>query len=439
MFVMLKKGWGFLVIELDYTYSAVKVDDLKKYESDILRIVSNFDSKKCEGSEYLGWYNYPLHIIDGLEKLQKVAFQIKKSSQVFVVCGIGGSYLGSRAVIEAIKGFYRTDVEIVYLGNTLDERYIKDAIDYLKDRDFSINVISKSGATLETALAFRLLKELLVKKYGEKYKDRIYVTTDEKNGCLRKFSDENNLQSFVIPSDIGGRYSVFTPVGLLPLAVAGVNIKEFVLGAIASYNDFQQKDISKNLAYQYAAYRYNQYVEGGKSIELFATYSPYLNMISEWWKQLFGESEGKLNKGLYPASVNFSTDLHSLGQFVQQGSKCLFVTQIKVVDEGKLFVSKDEEDFDGLNYVSEISFSDINMIAQSGTNKAHFEYGNVDTLGVAMRGTSEKSVGYLLHFMMCSCMISAYLLGVNPFDQPGVEFYKKEMKKILKSFQKSVD
>ncbi len=422
------------MIKLDYTYSSFGVNQLKKYEEEVLKIVEKFESKECEGNDYLGWYDYSNDAINILDDIEKIASKIKSESQVFVVCGIGGSYLGARAVIEAVKGFYNTDVEIVYLGNTLDERYIQDTLDYLKDKDFSVNVISKSGTTLETALAFRLLKKILMNKYGEEYINRLYITTDEKNGCLRKFSDENNICSFTIPSNIGGRYSVFTPVGLLPLAVAGVDIRDFISGAISSSKDFKEKNIEKNIFYQYAAYRYNQYVSNNKVVELFATYSPYLNMVSEWWKQLFGESEGKQGKGLYPASVNFSTDLHSLGQFVQQGSKCLFVTQLKIQREGNLFVEKEENDFDNLNYVCQISFENINRVAQLGTNKAHFEYGSVDTLSIVLCDLTAKSLGYLMHFMMCSCMISGYLIGVNPFDQPGVEFYKQEMKKMLKTF-----
>lgn len=431
---MLKKGCVLIVINLDYTYSSVKLEHLKKYEKDILKIVENFESRNCDGNDYLGWYEYPNSAVEILDDIERVARNIKNNSRVFVVCGIGGSYLGARSVIEAIKGFYNTDVEIIYLGNTLDERYIQDTIDYLKDKDFSVNVISKSGTTLETALAFRLLKKMLMDKYGDKYINRIYITTDEKNGCLRKFSDEKNICSFTIPSDIGGRYSVFTPVGLLPLAVAGVDVRAFVFGAISSFRDFKERNIDKNIAYQYAAYRYSQYICDKKVVELFATYSPYLNMVSEWWKQLFGESEGKQGRGLYPASVNFSTDLHSLGQFIQQGSKCLFVTQLKIQNNGKLFIEKEEDDFDNLNYVEKISFDRINQIAQSGTNKAHFEYGGVNTLGIVLENLTAGSLGYFMHFMMCSCMISGYLLGVNPFDQPGVEFYKQEMKKILKSF-----
>ena len=421
------------MIKLDYTYSSVDLNELKSYENDIKKIVSNFKKKDCAGNDYLGWYELPNDTnSELLHTINEAANKIKKDSQVLVVCGIGGSYLGARAVIEAIKGFYHSDIEIIYLGNTFDERYTKDIIEYLKNKDFSVNVISKSGGTLETAVSFRLLKELLEEKYGEDANSRIYATTDKRNGCLRKLVETENYNSFVIPGDVGGRYSVFSPVGLLPLAVSGVDIVKFIEGAKRAFEDFQIDSLENNIAYQYAAYRYNQYKEKGKSVEVFVSYSPYLNMIAEWWKQLFGESEGKDNKGLFPASVNFSTDLHSLGQFIQQGSKILFISQIKVLHKGNLFIKEDRKNIDGLNYLKDTSLEEINHAAQTGTNKAHYLEGNVDNISFVIENIDEMNIGYLLFTFMCSCMISAYLLNINPFNQPGVEFYKQEMKKILK-------
>ena len=309
------------MLSLDYTYSSLKIAGLKKYEDEIKKIVENFKNKECAGNDFLGWYELPNKIdYEMINSIMSAANKIKNNSQVLVVCGIGGSYLGARAVIDSIKGYYNTDVEIIYLGNTFDERYTKDVLTYLENKDFCVNVISKSGGTLETAVAFRLLKSLLIKKYGDSASERIFATTDEKKGCLREMANMEGYTSFIIPGDVGGRFSVFTPVGLLPLAVAGVDIEKFVEGARAFYKDFQKNSMEENIAYQYAAYRYHQYKESGKSVEVFVSYSSYLNMIAEWWKQLFGESEGKENKGLFPASVNFSTDLHSLGQFIQQGS-----------------------------------------------------------------------------------------------------------------------
>lgn len=421
------------MLKLDYTYSAFGLSKLKKYENRINNIVLNFKNKNCAGSDFLGWYEYPGAISEeDFVNLEKCAKKIRKQSNVFVVCGIGGSYLGTRAVVEAIKGYYKKDIEIIYLGNTFDENYTKDVLDYLKDKDFSVNVISKSGTTLETAISFRLLKDLLVEKYGDKANERIYATTDEKNGALRKMVEKEGYDSFVIPGDIGGRYSVFTPVGLLPLAVMGVDIKSFVGGAVISKQDFEKNTMEENVAYQYAAYRYYQYSKNKKKVELFASYSPYNAMLAEWWKQLFGESEGKEGKALFPASVTFSTDLHSLGQYIQEGNKLLFLTQLKFNREGNLFIKEDKDNMDGLNYIKEFSLSQVNGFAQDGTNKAHYEIGGVDTISICLEKMNEKSLGYLLYFFMFSCMISAYLLKINPFDQPGVEFYKREMKKKLK-------
>ena len=421
------------MLKLDYTYSSIKENNLKKYEKKINDIVLNFKNKNCAGSDFVGWYEYPTLISENdFSKLEKCAKKVRKQSSVFVVCGIGGSYLGTRAVVEAIKGFYKKEIEIIYLGNTFDERYTSDVLEYLKDKDFSVNVISKSGTTLETAISFRLLKELLFEKYGEKASERIIATTDEKNGALRKMVEKEGYESFVIPSDIGGRYSVFTPVGLLPLAVVGVDIKEFVNGAVLAKENFEKESIEENVAYQYASYRNVQYLKKKKKVELFASYSPYNAMLAEWWKQLFGESEGKEGKALFPASVTFSTDLHSLGQYIQEGNKLLFITQLKFDRAGNLFIKEDQDNMDGLNYIKEFSLNEINGFAQDGTNKAHYEIGNVDTISLCMEEMNEKTLGYLLYFFMFSCMISAYLLKINPFDQPGVEFYKREMKKKLK-------
>ena len=420
------------MIDLDYSFSLLNEIDLKKYEEKIKKIIIDFENHNCLGHDYLGWYDLPKKMYEQVKRINDVAKEIKNKCSVFVVCGIGGSYLGARAVIEAIKGFYKTDVEILYMGNTFDDRYTRDVLEYLEDKDFCINVISKSGTTMETAIAFRFLKDLLYKKYGEDGDKRIYVTTDESNGCLRRMTTENGYCSFVIPGDVGGRFSVFSPVGLLPLAVAGVDILEFLNGARTAMSDFKNFNDEENIFFQYAAYRYHQYIENKKNVEIFVSYSPYLNMIAEWWKQLFGESEGKDNKGLYPASVNFSTDLHSLGQFIQQGSKIFFITQLKVEETDNLMVNKDVQNSDGLNYLDGISLGEINKVAQEGTNKAHYYQGKVDCLTIKMEKVNENNVGYLLYFMMISCMISAYLLEVNPFNQPGVEFYKQEMKKILK-------
>lgn len=419
------------MIKTSYEYSDVKLSDLKKYEKRILKIVESFEKGETVGSDFTGWYDYPSKLSDDFfYKINNAADEIRKNSEVLVVCGIGGSYLGARAVIEALKGF-KNDIEIVYMGNTFDERYLVDCLQYLKNKDFSVNVISKSGSTLETAISFRLLKNLLKEKYGSSFNKRIYATTDAEDGLLLQMSKKNNYKIFDIPKNIGGRYSVFTAVGLLPLAVAGIDVKKFVEGAKTANNDLKSKIFEKNIAYQYAAYRYDKYKKGMSS-EMFVTYSPYLTMISEWWKQLYGESEGKERKGLLPTSVTFSTDLHSLGQYIQQGNKCVFLTQLKITGKGNVSVERDAKDEDKINYLCNFTLNDINNKAQEGTNIAHYSIGKVDHFTFLLDEINEKTIGYLLYLFMYACMISANLLKVNPFDQPGVEYYKKEMKKILK-------
>ena len=419
------------MIKTNYDYSNVKLADLMQYEKKIIDIVTKFEKGDTLGGNFIGWYQYPLNIsLEFIADIYKDAEKIKKTSDVLVVCGIGGSYLGSRAVVEALRGF-KNDFEIIYMGNTFDEKYLSDCLSYLRNKDFSVNVISKSGSTLETAISFRLLKELLKEKYGEDFNKRIYATTDCREGLLLEISKKNNYKVYDIPKNIGGRYSVFTAVGLLPLAVAGVDINQFIRGAKQAYGHVQTKKMEENIAYQYAAYRYHQYMNG-KQVELFATYSPYLNMVAEWWKQLYGESEGKEQKGLFPASVTFSTDLHSLGQYIQQGTKCLFLTQLKIQGNGTIKINKLLGDEDNLNYLGDFCLNEINEKAQEGTNIAHYAIGKVDHFTFYLGELDEKSLGYLLYIYMYSCMISANLLGVNPFDQPGVEYYKKEMKKILK-------
>ncbi len=420
------------MIKINYDYSKTKMKDILKHNEKIKEIVKNFNEGNCQGSDYIGWYKFPNSIDKNIiENIKKDAEEIKKMADVLVVCGIGGSYLGSRAVIEAVKGFYNKNMEVIYLGNTFDERYTEDTLNYLKEKNFCVNVISKSGTTLETAIAFRLLKRLLQDKYGDDYRKRIYVTTDEKDGCLREMADIEQYKSYIIPKDIGGRYSVFTPVGLLPICVAGIDIDNFLNGAKEAYKDVKNENFEENIAQQYASYRYEQYMNN-ENIEIFVTYSPYFNMLAEWWKQLFGESEGKDGKALFPASANFSTDLHSLGQYIQQGKKDFFITQIKVTNEKeKVFIEKDKQDIDNLNYLSELSLGQINLSAQEGANKAHYQIGKVDNFTFEIDLINEFNIGYILFTFMYSCMISANLLEVNPFNQQGVEFYKKEMRKIL--------
>ena len=417
------------MVNLDFSYSSKKEKDLYEYEKEINDIVSRFKKLELTGCDFAGWFEYPVAISDDLlEDINKTAEEIRRKSDVFVICGIGGSYLGARAVIEAINDFKKQDVEIIYLGNTFDEKYTKSVLEYLEQKDFCVNVISKSGSTMETAIAFEFLKSLLKRKYGRGAFERIYVTTDKEDGVLRAECKEKGYKSYVIPKDVGGRYSVFTPVGLLPIAVANIDIYKFVKGAQAFYKSFESDSVQENMAYQYAAYRNLQY-RSGRTVELFASYSPNLIFFAEWWKQLFGESEGKEGKGLFPASVNFSADLHSLGQYVQQGNKILFITQIKNLEKGQLKLGVNNGN---LGLLDGYTLGEVNRAAQEGVNRAHFEIGGVDNLSLVVDELDEYWIGYLMFFFMCSCMISAYLLQINPFDQPGVEFYKSEMKKILK-------
>lgn len=422
----------YKMIKSSLEYSTIKLVDLKKYEPQILKIVEKFENDLSDESEFTGWYDYPVKVSSKyIQKIYSAANSIRNNSDVFVVCGIGGSYLGARAVIDALKGF-KTDIEIIYMGNTFDEKYIKDCLDYLKTKEFSVNVISKSGSTLETAISFRLLKSLLEEKYGNHYNERICVTTDPEDSILLNMAQANGYTIFDIPKNIGGRYSVFTSVGLLPLAVAGVDIEKFIDGAKQANEHVQSKSIETNIAFQYAAYRYSQYNKNVVA-EMFVTYTPYLTMISEWWKQLFGESEGKNGKGLLPTSAVFSTDLHSLGQYIQQGARCMFLTQLKIEGVGNIKITNESKNEDEINYLSELTLNDINKKAQEGTNIAHYSIGKVDHFTFSMKEINECTIGYMLYLFMYACMISANLLEVNPFDQPGVEYYKKEMKKILKN------
>ncbi len=419
------------MINIDFNYCNLKIADILKYQEKINKIENNED---LPGKEYSGWLDYPGSISKELiVDINKTAKKIVSNNEVLVVCGIGGSYLGAKTVIDALTNNFKSEFKIIYLGTSLSEDEIIEALDYLKDKDFAVNVISKSGTTLETALIFRFLKNLLEKKYGAEARSRIIVTTDEFSGGLRELSIEKEYKTYFIPSDIGGRYSVFTPVGLLPIAASGLDIDEFIKGARLASKDLKEVSIEKNLAYQYALYRYINYING-KSVELFVNYNPKLESLNEWWKQLFGESEGKNGKGLFPASSIFPKDLHSLGQFIQDGSKILFETIISFNKPGNLMVEKIGNNFDGLNYLSSKSVSEINKNIKIGTAKAHFK-GSVNNLIIEVDKRDEKGLGYLLYFLMKSCVISSYLLGVNPFDQPGVELYKKEVFEIMNKKQ----
>ena len=392
------------------------------------------------GSDFLGWVDLPENYDkEEFARIKKSAEKIKSDSDVLLVIGIGGSYLGARAAIEMLNhSFYnllgkedRQAPQVIFVGNSISSTYMHDLFDLLKDKDVSINVISKSGTTTEPALAFRVFRKFLEDKYGvEEAKSRIYATTDREKGALKTLATEQGYESFIIPDDVGGRYSVLTAVGLLPIAASGVSIDDMMEGAHQAQVDFSEPDLDKNPAYQYAAVR-NVLYNKGKTIEMLINYEPALQYFNEWWKQLFGESEGKDFKGIYPSSANFSTDLHSLGQYVQEGRRDIFETVLHVESpRHDLTIEEDSQDLDGLNYLAGETVDFVNEKAYQGTLLAHTD-GQVPNLIVHLPELNAYTFGYVAYFFEKACAISGYLLGVNPFDQPGVEAYKKNMFALL--------
>lgn len=392
------------------------------------------------GSEYLGWIDLPTQYDrEEFARIQQSANKIKADSDVLVVIGIGGSYLGARAAIEMLShSFYnmlpkekRGTPEIYFAGNNISSTYLTHLLQLLEGRDFSLNVISKSGTTTEPAIAFRVLREALESKYGkEEARTRIYATTDKSKGALKKLATEEGYESFVIPDDVGGRYSVLTAVGLLPIAVAGVDIETIMQGAADASGEYANPELKDNASYQYAAAR-NALYRKGKVTEILVNYEPSLHFVSEWWKQLYGESEGKDNKGIFPAAVDFSTDLHSMGQFIQEGNRNIFETVIQVGQpKEQIAIATDVDDLDGLNFLTGKTMDFVNKKAFQGTLLAHTD-GGVPNLIITIPEISPYWFGYLVYFFEKACGISGYLLGVNPFDQPGVEAYKKNMFALL--------
>ncbi|MBN1633605.1 MAG: glucose-6-phosphate isomerase [Ignavibacteria bacterium] len=397
-------------------------------------------SGECPGNDFLGWVNLPSEIQkDLINSIKIAADELKKKSKVIVVIGIGGSYLGARAVIEALshnfnhlrKSKEREKPLVLFAGQNIGEDYIIDLLEILDDKDYSIIVISKSGTTTEPAIAFRILKNHIYFKYGKEADIRIIAVTDERNGSLRKLSDAEGYRTFIIPDDVGGRFSVLTPVGLLPIACAGFDIEELLRGAADMRKSIlDNKTLETNAALQYAAVR-NFLYHGGKTIEILVNYSPSLHYLSEWWKQLFGESEGKDGKGIFPASADFTTDLHSLGQLIQDGKRNIIETVLWVENSGRsITIPFDEKNFDGLNYLLNRGLNDINKMAMLGTNMAHSD-GKVPLLSIEIDKINEYNLGSLIYFFEFSCAVSGLMLGVNPFNQPGVEAYKKNMLELL--------
>ena len=387
------------------------------------------------GSDFLGWVDLPVdYDKEEFARIQKSAKQIQSNSDVLVVIGIGGSYLGARSAIEMLTPAFKKNEdtpEIIFAGHHLSSTYTQELIDYLEGKDFSVNVISKSGTTTEPAVAFRLFKKLLEDKYGkEEAVKRIFATTDKEKGALKQLATNEGYESFIVPDDVGGRFSVLTAVGLLPIAVAGIDIESMMSGAAKAREELSSDDVSENIAYQYATIR-NILYSKGYTTEMLINYEPSLQYFNEWWKQLFGESEGKDLKGIYPSSANFTTDLHSLGQYVQEGRRFLFETVLKVESpKHAITIEEDQEDLDGLNYLAGKTVDDVNTKAFEGTLLAHTD-GGVPNLVVKVPQLDAFTYGYLVYFFETAVAMSGYQLGVNPFNQPGVEAYKQNMFALL--------
>lgn len=420
-------------IKVRFDNTKIKTDDILNYKDKVEKIDNELRTKKDDPKEFLGWLELPTNYDKGeFERIKKAAEKIKNDSKVFVCIGIGGSYLGARAVIEALTNSFKTDgPEIMYAGNNLSSVYISEMIEAIGDRDISLNVISKSGTTTEPAIAFRIFREFLENKYGlEEARKRIYVTTDKEKGALKQLSNEEGYETFVVPDDVGGRYSVLTAVGLLPIAVAGINIDELMNGARIAQNKYAEPNFKYNECYQYAVVRNILYNEG-KEIEILANYNPKLHYFVEWWKQLYGESEGKEGKGIFPAGVDFTTDLHSMGQYIQQGQRNLLETVLNVEQpEVDMEIKRDEDNLDGMNFVAGRTLDYVCKKAMEGTIEAHVN-GGVPNIVIDIERLDASTVGHLIYFFELACAMSGKILGVNPFNQPGVEEYKKNMFRLL--------
>ena len=421
------------MIRLDLTHTNVEMD-FNSYAEKVKKVHEMIENKTGEGNDFLGWTTWPTsYDKEELERIIADANYVRENFDVLVVCGIGGSYLGARAAIEALNGLFKKDkLEIIYMGQTFSPTYIAQVMDYLKDKNFAINVISKSGTTTETSISFRLLKELLESKVGkENARKAIYATTDKARGALKKLATQEGYATYVLPDDIGGRYSVLTAVGLFPIACSGIDVKEMLKGAAEAQNLYNNDDINSNICYQYAVLR-DYFYRHEKTVEMFVSYEPSLTQIGEWFKQLFGESEGKEKKGLLPASVTFSTDLHSMGQYIQDGTPLMFETILYVKNPlTDISVPHDDENLDGLNYLEGKTLSFVNEKAFLGTLDAHANDGKVPNIVIYADEMDSHTLGHLFYFFMRACAMSAYLLEINPFNQPGVEVYKRNMFHLL--------
>ena len=428
-------------IKLNLKNTGIPQKSIMEYKEQVENIHKELHKKANDEKDFVGWLELPTkYDKKEFSRIKKAAKKIKKESDILVVIGIGGSYLGARAVIEALTNTFnnmltdkqRKYPQILYVGNNLSPNYINELIEYIGEKDFSVNVISKSGTTTEPAIAFRIFREILENKYGiDEARSRIYVTTDKERGALKILADNEGYEKFVIPDNVGGRYSVLTAVGLLPIATAGIDIDKLMQGAQNAQERYDDPNLKYNECYKYAVTR-NILYKLYKNTEILVNYEPKMHYFTEWWKQLFGESEGKDQKGIFPAGVDFTTDLHSMGQYIQEGRRNLFETVISIENpKSDITINKDEDNLDGLNYLAGKTLDYVNKKAMEGTVKAHVT-GDVPNIMLTIEDLDEENIGELIYFFEKACAMSGMILGVNPFNQPGVEEYKKNMFKLLK-------
>ena len=428
-------------ISLNLKNSGITMKNIMEYKEQVENIHKDLHRRANDEKDFVGWLDLPVNYDkEEFKRIKKAAKKIKKESDILVVIGIGGSYLGARAVIEALTSSFnnllpakqRKYPQILFAGNNLSSNYLNELIEYIGNKDFSVNVISKSGTTTEPAIAFRIFREILENKYGiDEARSRIYATTDKEKGALKALAQKEGYETFVVPDNVGGRYSVLTAVGLLPIATAGIDIDKLMEGARIAEERYNDSNLKYNECYQYAVAR-NILYKLYKSTEILVNYEPKLHYFTEWWKQLYGESEGKDQKGIFPAGVDNTTDLHSMGQYIQEGRRCLFETVLTVKEpKTDIKINPDDDNLDGLNYLAGKTLDYVNKKAMEGTIKAHVT-GDVPNIQITMNKLDEENLGELIYFFEKACAMSGNILGVNPFNQPGVEEYKKNMFKLLK-------
>ena len=428
-------------ISLNLKNSGITMKNIMEYKEQVENIHKDLHRRANDEKDFVGWLDLPVNYDkEEFKRIKKAAKKIKKESDILVVIGIGGSYLGARAVIEALTSSFnnllptkqRKYPQILFAGNNLSSNYLNELIEYIENKDFSVNVISKSGTTTEPAIAFRIFREILENKYGiDEARSRIYATTDKEKGALKALAQKEGYETFVVPDNVGGRYSVLTAVGLLPIATAGIDIDKLMEGARIAEERYNDSNLKYNECYQYAVAR-NILYKLYKNTEILVNYEPKLHYFTEWWKQLYGESEGKDQKGIFPAGVDNTTDLHSMGQYIQEGRRCLFETVLSVKEpKTDIKINPDDDNLDGLNYLAGKTLDYVNKKAMEGTIKAHVS-GDVPNIQITMNKLDEENLGELIYFFEKACAMSGNILGVNPFNQPGVEEYKKNMFKLLK-------